>query len=203
MINRRHFLIGFGATLGLAACASGEPLPGPMAQQGFAHLPPFRFRASRLDVRSAYRAPMQAPNAEHRMPTPPEKAMLDWANTRLQAVNPASTVTGEFVIEDAAVIETKLQKSEGFKAMFTYEPSERYDARAAVTLTLRDSRDGSGGSVRANAARSIEISENATLAQREQAWTKLVENLMTDLNTQMEQQVNTYLANWMETPGLR
>jgi len=124
--------------------------------------------------------------------------MLDWAKARLQAQGAtASPATAMFVIEDASVIETKLDQTKGFKGLFITEPTERYEAKAAASLKLVNPATGSDGLVRASAMRSIEISENATLAEREQAWADLVEKLMADFNTQMEFQVRDHLASWV------
>lgn len=198
MINRRRFLLSIGAALALSACATDQPLPGRVAQVGFAHMPPITFNVARVDVSSDYKSPMQAPNAEQRLPTPPERALFDWALARLQA-NPGPEVTAlaTFVIEDASVIETQLAKSTGFKGLMTYEPAERYDATAVARFTIEDPNTGQRGSVRATAARSIEVHENATLAEREQAWVELVEKLMADFNAQMELQTQTYLSGWL------
>jgi len=40
------------------------------------------------------------------------------------------------------------------------------------------------------------VRENATLAEREQAWVELVEKLMADFNAPMETQSQTYLDTW-------
>lgn len=203
MMNRRRFLktvssFAFGSTAltVLAACATDEPLPGPVPTVGFSHLPPLNLAVGRVDVKSAYKSPMSAPNAEHRMPSPPERALFDWGLARLKAAgggdNPA---VAEFVIEDASVVETKLEKSEGFSGLFTYEPEERYDAQAVARLTV-EGPQGSGA-IRVTANRAIEVRENATLAEREQKWVELVENLMADFNTQMEQQVAAHLGAWL------
>lgn len=200
MINRRDFLKSVALTAavaGLGACATDQPLPGPVPQVGFAHLDKLSLRVGRVEVSSAYKSPMTAPNAEQRMPTSPERAMLDWARARLAAGdgrdNPA---VARFVIEDAAVIETKLSKTEGLKGMLTNEPTERYDARAVALLAIEDPIRGAG-EVRVTARRSIEVSENATLAAREQRWFELVEKLMADFDSQMEDQIGRHLGPWL------
>lgn len=202
MTNCKHILTIAGAALGavlaLSACANDKPLPGAVAEVGFSHLSSWTLNVARIDMTSAYQSPMQAPNAEHRMPTSPERAMLDWAKARFQAQGAtASPATAMFVIEDASVIETKLDQTKGFKGLFITEPTERYEAKAVASLKLINPATGSDGQVRASAMRSIEISENATLAEREQAWVDLVEKLMADFNTQMEFQVRDHLANWV------
>lgn len=203
MKNRRHFLIsatkvfavGLGASL-MLGCATPDPIAGPAVQVGFAHLPSMTFNVTRVDVGSTYNSPMQAPNAEHRMPAPPQRALFDWARTRLKA-SVTSQAVATFVVEDAAVIETKLQKTPGLKALFTYEAAERYDARVVASLSLNDPVSGASGSVQVRSDRSIEVRENATLAEREQAWVELVENIMADFNAQMDIQISTHLSAWL------
>lgn len=197
MMKRRHFLFSSLAALALSACATGDPIAGPVPQVGFAHLPALTFDVARVDVASSYKSPMRAPNAEHRLPAPPERALFDWALTRLKARTGAGPAVATFVVEDAAVIETKLEKTPGFKGLFTYEPAERYDARAVASLTVQNPDTGDEGMVRVEVTRTIEVRENATLAEREQAWVELVEKLMADFNTQMETQTQIHLTPWL------
>lgn len=194
---RKSLLVAVFCLPALGACATDQPLPGPVAQVGFAHLAPLAFNVNDIQVTSVFASPMQPPHAEQRMSTTPEQAMRDWANTRLKAAGgPASSAHGVFTIEDASVIETKLAKTTGFKGMLTNEPSERFEAKAVATFVVT-SADGSAANVRVSANRTIELHEDATLAEREQAWMSLVETLMADFNAQMEQQLPAYLGPWM------
>lgn len=203
MMKRRAFLTLGGALL-VAACATDTPIAGPVPQVGFQHLEPIRLMVADVKLSNGYQSPLKAPNAEHRFATSPAQAMLAWAKSRLQAVgDPQSEATARFVIEEASVIETKLKKSEGFTGMFTYEPTERYDATIRARLSIQGGLNGGGGEVLVSAQRSTEVSENATLAEREQAWFAMTEALMTDFNAQMETEVNGYLARWLHTPGLK
>lgn len=203
MITRRHFLM-LGAALALAGCATDTPIAGPVPEVGFQHLSTIRLNVSTVQVHRAYKSPLKAPNAEHRFPTPPAQAMMNWAKVRLRGVGgPESGAIATLVIEDASVIETKLEKTKGIKGLFTYEPTERYDATATARLMISNGENGASGEVRATATRSAEVRENATLAEREQAWFDMTEALMSDFNAQMEKQINGYLGRWLETPGLK
>ncbi|MBL4614750.1 MAG: hypothetical protein JKY27_07750 [Magnetovibrio sp.] len=200
MINRRHFMM-LGAVLAPSACATDAPIAGPVPEVGFQHLAPVRLNVSIVEVQSSYQSPMKAPNAEHRFATPPAQAMMGWAKSRLRAVGGSGNgAVATFIVEDAKVIETKLKKTEGFKGFFTYEPTERYDATAVARLLIENSETGSHGEIEVNAARSIEISENATLSEREQAWFSLTETLMADFNAQMEKQIGAHLSQWLDPP---
>jgi len=193
-----------GAAMLVSACATDTPIPGPVPDVGFQHLTPIRLNVSTVKVTNAYQSPLKAPNAEHRFPTPPSQALQAWARSRLQAVGgPANGAVVEFIVEEASVIETPLKKTEGLKGLFTYEPTARYDATAVAHVTVKNGENGASGETRVTATRSVEVSENATLAQREHAWFTMIEALMDDFNTQMEKQINGYLARWLETPGLK
>ena len=209
MIKRRDFVklttsAVFAAALPatLTACASDSPIAGPVPEVGFQHLGPIRLNVARVEVQTAYQSPMKAPHAEHRFPTSPAQAMANWANSRLKAVGGSDSGTATFVIEDAAVVETKLDKTKGFKGMFTYEPSERYDATAVARLTVKNGQNGAHGEVKVSASRSVEVRENATLAEREKAWFELTEALMADFNAQVENQIQAHLPRWLDGPGL-
>jgi len=190
--------------LGLSGCVSDQAIGGPIAKVGFQHLPKIRLNVANVLVKSNYKGLMEPPYAEQRFPTPPERALFDWALTRLVAVGGKEyAAVAQFEIDEASVIETKLKKTEGFRAMLTYEPTARYDATAVARLNIKNAENGASGNIRVTAQRSIEVSENATLAQREEAWMVLVENLMADFNTQMELQINGYLSRWVDPQLLK
>ncbi|HEY9164069.1 MAG TPA: hypothetical protein VIN57_05620, partial [Magnetovibrio sp.] len=70
MMNLKKFttsckMLALGsAVLALSACATDQPLPGPVPQLGFSHLAPMTFNVSRVDISSDYVSPMAAPNVE-------------------------------------------------------------------------------------------------------------------------------------------
>jgi len=203
MMMRRTFLCVF-LGLGLSACASGQFIATPVPRVGFQHLPKIRLDVVRVQMKSDYESPLKAPHVEQLFKTSPERAMFDWAGTRLVAVGGGNaSAVATFVVEDAQVIETKLKKSKGFTGLFTYEPTARYDAHAVARLEISDGTHAASGHVRVSAQRSIEVSENATLAAREEAWMELVENLMADFNTQMDTQIQTYLGRWVKPQPLK
>lgn len=193
-------VVGFG----LSGCVKDQAIGGPVAEVGFQHLSKIRLNVAEVNVKSNYKGSMQSPNVEHRFPTSPERAMFDWALTRLVATGGKDyPAIADFVIEEASVVESKIKKTEGLKGMFTYEPTTRYTANAMATFTIKNPENGAGGNVRITANRSIEVSENATLAQREQVWMTLVESLMADFNAQMDVQINGYMSRWVASPALQ
>ena len=195
MFTRRAILM-LGTAAIVSGCATDTPIAGPIPELGFQHLPPMFLNVGRVQVKNEYIAPMKAPNAEHRFPTPPAQAMASWAKSRIQPVGgSANPAVATFVIEQASVEEVVLKKTEGFKGLFTYEPTERYDAHCIGRLEIVD-EGGAKGNVRVESMRSVEVSENATLAEREKAWFEMIEKLMGDFNTQMDEQIVTHLGAW-------
>lgn len=203
MTNRRSFLVIAARSLlvpsllALGGCATDQTVAAPTPGIGFDHLPPMALKVADVDVKSEFTSSMKVPNIEHRMPAPPAQALQDWAQTRLQWTG-AGTAKAEFVIEDASVVAAPLAKSEGLKGIFTFEPTDEYTANVVARLTISDPATGGGGQVRAAANRIITVSENATLEQREQRWVELVESLMADFNSEMENQMQMHLGAWLK-----
>ncbi len=205
MKTSKHILVAAVLGLGtvLSACASDEPIAGPVPEVGFQHLSAIQFNVAKINVANAYQSPMKMPNVEYLFPTSPAQAMNAWAGARLKAGGANTSAVAAFTIEDASVIETRLDKTEGLKGYFTYEPAERYDASAQARLTIQNPANGASGEVRVSAKRSIEVREDATLAEREQAWFNMIEALMADFDAQMEKQVRAHLMRWVMSANLK
>jgi hypothetical protein len=99
------------------------------------------------------------------------------------------------VIEDASVIEVPLQTTQGVKGFFTTEPDLRYEAKATVVVQLVRPDGSVKVQTRQTAWRTKSISEKASLADREQAWFGLVEELMQDLNPALESGIRQYFGD--------
>jgi hypothetical protein len=100
---------------------------------------------------------------------------------------------------DASVIETALPRTQGLRATFKIEQSERYDGRIIVRLDLVTPRGNVEGSVTAQVDRVETIGENASIADREALWFSMVEAMGRDLNAQMERQIRQHLLRFMVT----
>ncbi len=182
----------FGTSL--AGCAASVPNP-TFPELTFGHLGQINLNVASLEIVSSYKSPMAAPNVEHLFPSPPEKALMRWANDRLRATG--SSARARFTILDASVHETTLEKQKGIKGAFTKDQSERYDAVLEASLQITDDDTNSEGFANARASRSITVSEDATLNERAQAWFELNEALMQDINAALEKNISQYLGNWL------
>lgn len=177
------------------ACAQVAP-PPVLADITFAHLPPYQLAVGEVEIESRFSSPMSAPHAEHKVPQSPEQVMRRWAEDLLQAS------TGEtfarFVILDATVTEHALATDGTLKAVFTNEQERRYRAVAEASLEIRGAAGNFLGNATARVERSITLPENASLNERDQALFDLVDRLMKNFNTEMDENIRQYLSQWLQ-----
>lgn len=200
-LSRRQSLALMMAGSGLAALAAGgcaAPDPRPyFPDLGFSHLPPLVFRARRLDVDEAWAAPLRRPNVDHDMPVPPARAARTWAHDRLKTTGDGDTLLA-MTIHDAGVTEKRLSVRGGLEGAFHTDQAERYDAVLDATLDIQDSATGvTLAQASARVWRHVTLGEDASINDRETAWFTLVEGLMADFNTRMEDGIRTYLSDYL------
>ncbi|MCB9946366.1 MAG: hypothetical protein H6842_00905 [Rhodospirillaceae bacterium] len=176
------------ALLLAAACATPPTRAYP--EIGFAHLPPIRLAVGRIEVVERYRPPGTAPNIDHRLAQPPVAVMRRWAAQRLAAAGGDGVARA--IIDDASILEEPVQQSPGLTGLLSVEQSERYTARLAMTIEV----DAPGGRGNANAVaeRSVTVLEDATLAEIEDAWFRLVESSAGDLDRELEANIRRHLG---------
>jgi hypothetical protein len=197
-IGRRQVMsLGAGLALaaGLGGCAGRAPPTRQFAEITFRQFAPLRFRAGRVDIISEYVAPRAAPNVEHLFPVTLSTMAERWGFDRLSAGG--GELTARFAIVEASVIETSLPRTQGLRATFKIEQSERYDGRLIARLDLVTPRGGIEGTVTAQIDRVETIGENASIADRESLWFTMVEAMARDLNAQMERQIRTHLLRFL------
>ena len=194
--------MAFGTTVGgwrwvqlamlilMPAAACSTPPAGVYPEVGFAHQQPVTLAVERIEIVERYRPPGTPPNIDHRMPQPPLAVMRLWAEQRLAATG--SEGVARAIIEDASIVEEPVPQSGGVIGLLSVEQSERYTARLAMTVEI-DSRRGQG-QANAVAERSITVLENATLAEIEDAWFRLVEATAGDLGRELDANIRRYLG---------
>lgn len=162
----------------------------------YTHLEPISLNAAEVLVVQDYASPMSAPYVEHRFPVRPADAAQQWARDRLRADGGAGTAT--FTVHEASAREVEVERTEGWRGMFVTEPGERYEAELRVTLAVE--RGNESARISVTGQRSATLQENATVAQREQAWYDLVRNLMDDINERMERSLRNNSADFLASP---
>lgn len=159
----------------------------------FAHLKPIKLNVAKFEVVSQYQASLRPPNVEHLFPTPPVKALKQWAKDRFRTVGRSGTA--RLVILNATAIEVQLQRKTGLTATFTKQQSQRYDMTVQARLEVTNG-EASGHTI-AQATRFSTIREDASINKRERLWFELTDALVRDFDKVMEENIRKHLAAWL------
>ena len=176
--------------LAVSGCAS-PPAP-KFPELRFTHLPKITLDVASIEIVDNFQ-PAGVAHIENRMPVSPETALRNWAQDRLQAGGVSGVA--KFIINSAAVTETKLTKKGGITGAFTTQQSHRYDAGLRVELRLEGVPRVSKAYAEANVTRSQTLGEDASINVREQMWFDLTESLMKDYDPLMSASIRTHLSD--------
>ena len=192
MVSRRFFLAGLPVLClaPLEACTVPPP-QRQFADITFEHRPDIKLDVGAIEIDLTYRAPLLPPNVEHLFPVIPADGAARWAADRLVAAGTGRRA--RFIVEDASVLERTLGATE---SNLTIEQSERYDARVAVVLQILDGSRVEG-ELRAEARRSITVSEDSSLNEREKVWYVMTERLLSDLDRELEKTIREIYAPYI------
>lgn len=180
----------------VTACATDGPPRRGIPELRFTNLPPLQLAAQGPQINSLYVSPLRNPNVEHLMPVSPERAIRQWVQDRLHTTG---TGLDSVVVEirDASVVETRLQTKSGLTGFFTDDQEAKYDAKANVVVRLVGPDGKTKAEAFASAWRTRSLNEKASLADREQVWFELVEQLMRDMDQQLDSGIRQYFADAM------
>lgn len=191
---RRQWLIGAAACISVAGCRTAPPQVRSFPDPSFLADGVFQLDVAQIEVVSTYQAPLVLPNVEHRFPVTPSRMLQRWASERLVPTGFPDR-KGRFIIEDASVRENEIARQGGIRGAFTNQQAQLYEGAVRATLEILDPlglrRDAFAS---ASAARSQSVAENASVADREQAWGQLCTAMMSGFNTEMDRQIRANLA---------
>ncbi|MCC7428728.1 MAG: hypothetical protein IT557_17685 [Alphaproteobacteria bacterium] len=193
MLPRRS-LLGLAllaAGAGLGACSRGEPVQTSFQRLGFSALAPIRLNVGAVEIVDAYTPPRRAPHVDHLAPNPPYETARAMAEDRLRAAG--SGGKARFIVQDARIVEVKLQPPGGIRGMFARDPSERYEARIAVRMEVFDAENAPLGHVEAETRRTHTVNEGTSQAERNAVWNDMVSRMMEELNVEFEFQIRRHL----------
>lgn len=191
--SRRGFLLSATA-VALAACASAPPAP-VFPELTYRHLGMITLDTSPVEIVDEYRPPHADPNIEHKVPVPPALAMRRWALDRLADTgNPDRRAV--FTIQQAAMTEVRLKRTEGVRGVLTTDQSERYEITLAARLELFEGRERVGIST-ATVKRGRTVAEDITLNDRDKALFEMVESAMLDLDRELETSIRQFLGQFL------
>lgn len=158
---------------------------------------PIHMAVSKIDVIEEYKSPMVPPYVEHRIPYSPAETMDIWVKQRLRAVGLENRM--EVIIKNGAVTATELPKQSGIGGFFTGEPDKKYEAYLEVEMRIYDESGSamSAANVNAKASRTVVINESATVQEREEAFRKMITELMTLINAQLEKNMFMFMSGYI------
>ncbi len=190
------FLKFFAALFFALTVSACQTTPTPqLPNLSYSHLPIINIGVAKVEVDSEYAAPFAAPNVEHNLSTTPNSAFIQWVNDRVRARGQGGTA--KFIVEEASVIETALDRTKGVKGLFTKDQSERYSGTLKGRVEIFGPSGEKLGFAAATASRSQTVGEDINLNERERIMFELVEALVTDFGATLERNMKTYLTKWV------
>jgi hypothetical protein len=153
----------------------------------FTNEPRLRVDVAAVDLQNAFHASFHAPNVEHLFPIPPEHAMQNWAEDRIEATGTMRRLRVRII--DASVTESELPRTKGLTGAFTTDQAQRYDAKAAMSLDILDDRGFSERNIEASVSLTRSVPEGLTPNQRDETWYAMTKDLMAALDQQLEQRM--------------
>ena len=178
----------------LAACQANLPSE-QLPDMTFKHLSLIQLRVIDIQLVSNFERSVDAPHVAHKFPVSPEKALIQWAEDRLQIAGQKNTARFTILRADAQEIPLKLDKS--FKGMFKNQQSDRYDTFIEAQIEILDERNIRQAFVTAKAEQSITVSEATPLTDRRKIWYNLVEKLMMKFNTAIENSITNNFQGYL------
>lgn len=183
-LNVSRVAVFGGLMVMLAACEVAAPPHNKFPELTYGHLPKITFDVAEIEVVEAYRPSLEPPHVELIMPVSLNRSAARWGEDRLRADGTQGRL--RYIVQEASVIETHLEGTQGIQDIFTVDQSERYDATLVIEVQVVGESGVVQGSATVAAKRTTTVAEDITLTEREQAWFILVERAMGDANGQLE-----------------
>lgn len=151
------------------------------------------------DLRIINRAnePQYAPYVGHTFTPKLVDAVNRLAGDRLQAAGQLGHAT--LIIKDANVTEQSLSMSSDFESLFTRQQGSKLVGRVEVSLEAQSPKDASVAMATAHAVYSATLPEDPTEAERYDAYGRLVNALMVDLNKELERGIRKHMSAFLLT----
>lgn len=181
----------------LSACEATLPQQ-KLPELTFSHLKPIKLNVSALTIENKYISPVVRPNVEGLFPTPPAKAMKNWARRRISPTGEANGNQAVFIIDQASVIEKVLQKDTSLSGAFTKQQSQQYDLKASARLIIKDAAGNQLASVAVKSSRYTTVREDVSIYEREIIWLDITEQLMQDFDRDMIKSIQQHLSGWIK-----
>jgi len=195
MGGMKKTLFAFVCAVLLSSCSS-EPAPLPPLQLDYSSLG--KIYLNTQDVRIINRAgatPQKPPYVGHRFQPLLADALIRWGQDRLQAAGTTGHAT--MIIKEASVKETPLPKMGGIEGWFTREQESKYIGRIEVSLDAQTPVNNATGMASAHSTFAVTLPEDATEAEKNTAYRKLLDELMKDFNQRMESAIRQHMPHFL------
>lgn len=190
----KPFLFSLCSLLALASCSDTGPVDFPPLS--FNRYQPMYLNVSSIEVVEEYKSPQRPPYVEHLIPYSPADAMGIWVKDRLRAVGSDKQL--QVIIKEGSVVVNQLKNDRSLKDLLTIDQDKRYDAKLEVELRIYGPESAiSLASVSAKAHRSVTMSENASLNQRNVVFRNLITDMMDSVNAELEMNMYRYMADYI------
>lgn len=192
-MKKRLALVGL---LLLAACSS-EPRLDPL-HLDYSRLGKIYIDAQDLRIIDRSKSvPQWKPYVGHLFQPKLTDAINRMAADRLQAAGQMGHAT--LIIKDATVTEQPLSTDSDFGSYFKRQQSSKYIGRMELSLEAQSPSDGSIAMANAHATYAITLPEDPTEYERNEAYRKLLNELMAEINKNLEQSIRAHMSRFILT----
>ncbi|MGD9638809.1 MAG: hypothetical protein AB7U85_07095 [Alphaproteobacteria bacterium] len=146
--------------------------------------------AKEMKIKILYEPPFKAPNIEHLMPYPLEKAILGWAKAKLKVSGKGENIA-VFTINNASVVQAITDEG-----LLKGGDRETYKANVEISLEIQDYKGGKTEAV-ANAWQDYTRPLVMTLSQREEVWFNMVKDVTNDAGGKLEATIKEFLSSYI------
>ena len=182
----------------LAACSS-DPRPEPVSLD-YTNLGKIYLNTADLRIiNRSQNVPQWAPYVGHKFKPSLADAVYKLAGDRIQATGNLGHAT--LIIKDANVTEQSLRMTSDFESMFTRQQGMKYSGRIEVSLEAQSPSDGSVAVTTAHAVYSVTLPEEPTDYERQDAYNRLLDGIMANLNKELERGVQSHMSAFLQTGG--
>lgn len=196
---RQLAIVGLMCATALASgCSDSTQDKAPLVKPdiSFKQYQPIYLDVGNVDFVEEYKSPRQEPYVEHLLPITPAEATKQWVKDRIRAVGLNHTL--QVIIKDASVKAVPLaQQGSSLTAVFSDNPTRRYDARLEVEMRIYNDGPMSDASVTVVATQSNTINNKATLDERKAIFARMTVQLMDSANAELEKQIFRYFTRYI------
>ncbi|MEJ0063255.1 MAG: hypothetical protein WDO70_08650 [Alphaproteobacteria bacterium] len=187
----KKFLACFMLLIAVAACTSEAPTRpiGPFTLD-YSKLGKITFAVEKMEFMNRVTPSVDAAYFENFKPQFTD-VVYRWGVDRLQAGGGKGRAI--LVIHDANITREKMHRSTGVNSWFTREQSEKWSAQVAADIRVEGAAGNFNGSATAKASRFTTLLEDATEAEKQGAYRKMITGLMDDLNAELERSIREHL----------